>query len=171
LGENDEDSNAEFPSSHSTGGMDEVSKADVKPFSQDKKKPCDTDHALEVNIINNTDHAVEVTDEVNQLELLKTMKSKANELTKMIMMPLTQKEQKQFDDIINDTDHKAIDTFKSIGKEKVSWKATKKLLNKKEGPEIENKHKWVNDEVVNYYCHNFLGKEDINRCEHNWKKA
>ena len=71
MGENDEDSNAEFPSSHSTGGMDEVSKADVKPFSQDKEKPCDTDHALEVNIINNTDHAAEVTDKVNQLELLK----------------------------------------------------------------------------------------------------
>ncbi len=58
--ENDDNSNNEFAFSHSTEVMDEVSKADVKPLTQDKEKQRDTDHAAEVNIINNTDHAAEV---------------------------------------------------------------------------------------------------------------
>jgi Ulp1 family protease len=52
------------------------------------------------------------------------------------------------------------------GSEKVLWGVMKNLLNKKEGQEKNNKDKWVNDEIVNYYCHNYLGKEDIKRCEH-----
>ncbi len=79
-----------------------ISKAVVKPLTQDKEKQLDniinnTDHAAEVNIINNTDRAMELMDEVNQLELLNTLKSKAKELTKMIMEPLTQVKQKQCD--------------------------------------------------------------------------
>jgi hypothetical protein len=84
----------------------------------------------------------------------------------MIIEPLTQEEQNQLDDTINYIGHEAMDTFKFIGSEKVSWGAMKNLLNKKEGPEIEYKDKWLNDEVVNYYCQNFLGKEDIKCCEH-----
>jgi hypothetical protein len=37
LGENDDNSNAEFPSSHSSEVMDEVLKADVKPFPRIKR--------------------------------------------------------------------------------------------------------------------------------------
>ncbi len=81
MGENDDNSEGEFPISHSTDVMDEVSKSDVKP-TQDKDKPRDTDHAAEVYIINNSDRTAEVMDEVNQLEISITMKSKANELTK-----------------------------------------------------------------------------------------
>ncbi len=43
------------------------------------------------------------------------------------------------------------------------------LLNKKEVTK-KIKHKWVNDEVVNYYCHNFLGKKDIKHCENNLRR-
>jgi hypothetical protein len=120
MGENDDDSNNKFAFSHSIEVMDEVLKADVKSLTQDKEKQLDniinnTDHAAEVNIINNTDHIAEVTDEVNQLELLNTMKMKAKELTKIIMEPLTQDKQTQLENIINYTDHAATDKFKIIG--------------------------------------------------------
>jgi hypothetical protein len=36
----------------------------------------------------------------------------------------------------------------------------KNLLNDKEGPEIKDHDKWIDDQVVNYYCHNFLANED-----------
>jgi hypothetical protein len=69
------------------------------------------------------------------------MKLKAKKLTKMIMDPFTKDEQKQLDNIINDTDHAATDTFQMIEKEKVSWGAMKNHLNKKEVTEKKHQGK------------------------------
>ena len=106
------------------------------------------------------DQVAELSDKVNQ-----STKLNASKLTKMIMKPLTQEEESQLNRVINDTKQNPSDTFVKFRKEKVSWGSMKNLSNDKEGPEIKDHDKWINDQVVNYYCHNFLANEDKKRCE------
>jgi len=90
-----------------------------------------------------------------------------NELTKQIMEPLTKEEEEKINKIIEDNEHNSLstDTFvkSEDGKDKVSWGAMKVLLNNNE--KADDFEKWVNDEVVNFYCCVYLANQDTERCK------
>ncbi len=105
-------------------------------------------------------------------QVIEAMKSNANQLTNLIKSPLTPDKERQLKEIIENK--KQLDKIKPFqGESFLTCESLQKLLNVDINDEDMTK-KWINDEVVNTYCKEYLAQQDKTQCQqenglkHSW---
>ncbi len=89
-------------------------------------------------------------------QVYEAMTSNAKELTNLIKSPLTPEEVRQQNEIIKNKEQ--LDMIKPFWGEFLNWGSMQRLLNF-DRKDMDEK-KWINDKVVNNYCHEYLAQQD-----------
>jgi hypothetical protein len=109
----------------------------------------DIDKPMKLNFVNERDDSKE--------QIYEAMTSNAKELTNLIKSLFTSDKEKQLKEIIENKEQ--LDKIKSFCGKLLNWGSMQKLLNF-DRKDKDMMKKWINEEVANNYCKEYLAQQD-----------